>query len=389
MKILDLCEFYSERGGGVRSYLTKLTAAAGPRGHEVVIVAPGPHDETIEADGARVLRYAAPRMPYDTTYHWAWRIDRMRALIREEKPQVLQVSSPFVPAAVATTLRDVPVRSYVYHSDPIGCYLEYNARRYLPRRAADLIVAPAWGWMRTVCRSCDVTIVAGHWLAEFLGKRGCEKVVTVPFGISHLDFGPDRRDEGLRRELLGSLAGDPRARLLLIAGRLAVDKRQRLLLAAVRDLARKRPVALTVLGDGPERERMQREAQGMPVARFLNFTHDRARYAAILATADALIHGSRCETYGFVLAEALASGTPIVVPDAGGATAMAPPDCSEKFRPLANPGEIAAAIDRLLDRPPEQLTLAAIAAAAKHPSLEQHFDQLFELYERLVEAKGA
>ena len=389
MKILDLCEFYSERGGGVRSYLNKLTAAAEPRGHEVVVVAPGPRDEFVEQRGARVLRYAAPRMPYDPSYHWPWRIDRMRALVKAERPDVLQVSSPFLPAAVAMTLGDVPVRAYVHHSDPIGCYLEYGARRLLPRFAAELLVAPAWSWMRTVCRSFDVTIVAGHWLEDVLKQRGCERVTTVRFGISHSEFGPSRRDVALRRELLGSLADDPEARLLVITGRLAVDKRQRILLAAIKYLSQSRPLALTVLGDGPDRERIEREAQGMPATKFLSFTRDRTQYAAILASADALVHGSRCETYGFVLGETLASGTPMVVPDAGGATAIATPGCSEKYRPHANAAEIAAAIDRLLDRPRDELARAALAAAAEQPTLDEHFDELFGLYGRLVENKRA
>ncbi len=369
--------------------MSKLAAAAGPRGHQVVIVAPGPHNETTEEGGTRVVRYAAPRMPYDPTYHWPWRVDRMRALVKTEQPEVLQVSSPFVAAAVARTLREVPVRAYVHHSDPIGCYLEYGARRYLPRHIADLAMAPAWRWMRTVCRSCDVTIVASHWLEKVLRARRCERVTTVRFGISHSDFGPGLRDAGLRRELMGPLADDPEARLLLISGRLAVEKRQRLLLAAVKHLARRRPLALTVLGDGPERERMEREARGMPATRFLRFTQDRAKYAAVLASADALIHGSRCETFGFVLAETLASGTPIVVPDAGGASAMAPLSCSEKYPAFANAAEIASAIDRLLSRPAPELERAAVLAAAQHPTAEEHFDELFQLYEQLVETKRA
>ena len=50
MRILDLCEFYSERGGGVRSYLAKLTKAASVHDHEVVVVAPGPRDEETRDD---------------------------------------------------------------------------------------------------------------------------------------------------------------------------------------------------------------------------------------------------------------------------------------------------------------------------------------------------
>src|SRR5690606_19158642 len=104
MKILDLCEFYSERGGGVRSYLTKLGTYAQKAGHELVIVAPGPRDETLETDGATIERYSSPRMPYDATYHAPIKLGRMRGLIRRHSPDVLQVSSPFIPAWVAGTL---------------------------------------------------------------------------------------------------------------------------------------------------------------------------------------------------------------------------------------------------------------------------------------------
>ena len=112
MRILDLCEFYSERGGGVRSYLDKLTKAASLHDHEVVVVAPGPRDEETHDGNSRLIRYAAPPMPYDPTYHVPWRLDRMRSIVQRQQPDVMQVSSPFIPALVAATLKQVPVRAY-------------------------------------------------------------------------------------------------------------------------------------------------------------------------------------------------------------------------------------------------------------------------------------
>ena len=112
----------------MRSYLDKMLRCAGPLGHEVIVVAPGPRDEeTRVAEGGRIVRYAAPRMPYDPSYHAPLDVFRMRALVRELSPDVLQLSSPFVPSWVGATLR-VPLRSYVYHSDPIGCYVAPLAR---------------------------------------------------------------------------------------------------------------------------------------------------------------------------------------------------------------------------------------------------------------------
>lgn len=382
MRILDLAEFYSERGGGVRSYLDKLLAAARRRGHRVTVVAPGPRDETREEGGAKIVRYAAPRMPYDGTYHWPWRIDRMRAIVRAERPDVLQVSTPFVPALVAATLRDVPVKAYVHHADPIGAYLAPWIAR-LPERAGLVAERPAWAALRTICNRFDVTVVAGHWLERALTQRGCQRVRTVPFGIAHADFGPERRDEALRAELLGPLAVEREAKLLIVAGRLAVEKRQSLVIDAVRALGRRRKVALVVLGDGPERARLEKRAEGL-VTRWLPFTRDRAEYAALLASADVLVHGSACETFGFVLGEALASGTPIVVPDAGGAAPMVA-GAGATYEPWdATPEEIAGAIGSVLDRPRDELTVAALAAARRHPTTEEHFDALFGLYASML-----
>lgn len=388
MRILDLGEFYSERGGGVRSYLDKLLAAADRANHEIVVVAPGPRDEEKRQGGGRIVRYAAPRMPYDPTYHWPIRIDRMREIVRREKPDVLQVSSPFIPAFVAATLKDVPLRTYFYHSDPIGCYIRPTALRLGGEAAAERAVAAAWVWMRAVCNSVDVTIVSGHWLEEQLRQRGCRSVQTAPFGISHADFAPSRSDAQVRRQLLGRLADNPDAKLLLIAGRLAVDKRQAMLVEAIQEVARDQPVALAVLGDGPARDAVEEKAQGLQ-ATFLKFTHDRAHYASILASVDALVHGSVCETFGFVIAETLASGTPVVVPDEGGAPALARPGCAEVYRAHAGKQAVADAIRRVLVRPCDELEAAAIEAAAEHPSMDQHFERLFELYDQMLSRREA
>src|SRR5690606_31463283 len=109
-------------------------------------------------------------------------------------------------------------------------------------------------------------------------------------------------------------------------------------------------------------------------------------YAAILASVDALVHGSLCETFGFVVAEALSSGTPVVVPNAGGAAALVNDSCAEIYPPGASVEQVADAIDRLLRRDRQALTEAAVRLAAGIPSQEQHFDDLFRLYDRLRSA---
>ena len=386
MRILDLGEFYSERGGGVRSYLSGLLEASAARGHEVVLLAPGPKDSDERVTGGRIVRYRAPHMPYDATYHLPYRLPLMRRWVKELAPDVLQLSSPYLPWVAASGLR-APVRSYVYHSDPIGAYVAPLAARWAtPLRGAAMDVA--WRWMRTVCNSCDVTVVAGEWLRHELSRHGIERVRTVPFGIAHERFRPRPVADNvvINRSEEGSNEGP---HVLLIAGRLAVEKRQAVLIRAVARLRETRDVSLVVLGDGPEAGRLRALAERiLPHTRFIPFTRDVAEYADILSRADALVHGSHCETYGFVLVEALASGTPLVVPDAGGAPQLASGDAQATYAPGASEGEIAEAIARVLDRPRAQTRRAAREAAERHSSRERHYDELFELYGQLQQQKA-
>jgi alpha-1,6-mannosyltransferase len=385
MKILDLGEFYSERGGGVRAYTTALMEAAAARGHEVVLVAPGPRDSNESVGGGRVLRYRAPRMPYDGTYHLPYRLGLMRRWVQEYAPDVLQLSSPYLPWVAARELRG-QVRSYIYHSDPIGAYVMPLVERWAPP-LRDAAMAAAWGWMRAVCNSCDATVVAGDWLRRELEQQGVERVRSVPFGVAHQKFGRQPRSDGAA--LWPEASSETSARLL-IAGRLAVEKRQALLIHAIAKLNETRKASLLVLGDGPEAPRLKRLAERiLPGTRFIPFTRDRDEYARILASADALVHGSRSETYGFVLVEALASGTPLVVPDAGGAAQLADTAAQVSYAAGATSTEIAAAIASLLSRPREATRRAARQAAERHFSREQHFDALFELYEHLIAERAS
>jgi alpha-1,6-mannosyltransferase len=148
-------------------------------------------------------------------------------------------------------------------------------------------------------------------------------------------------------------------------------------------VARRRPVALICLGDGPERPKLEQMARALPQVTFRSFTKDRAEYAAILASVDALVHGSLCETFGFVVAETLTSGTPVVVPNAGGAAALAHASYAEIYDPDASIEQIADAIDALLRRDRAALSEAAQHAAAEIPTNDQHYDDLFSLYSRL------
>ncbi len=390
MKLLDVAEFFSERGGGVRSYLEELLRQGERRGHQVVVVAPGPRDEERRLEGGSALvRVRGPAMPYDPTYRALVRVGRVRDIIRREAPDVVQASAPYVAAGLVASLRGVPVRAHVYHSDQITTYAAPLAARLRPRALARPALGALFAWPRALSRRFDLTLAPSAFVARQLSDHGCVRVRQATFGIRHEQFGPDRRRDAMRLELLGPLADRPGAALAVVACRLAVEKRVALVVEALHELNRTRPVALAILGEGPERGRIERLARGLPAVRFLGFLRDRAEYAALLAGADVFVHGGYAETFCFVLGEALASGTPIVVPASGAALDFAELGVGASYPAGAPPAEVARAVGKVLDRPREAERARALEASRQVPSTDEHFERLFALYEDTLAAKQA
>src|SRR6201985_518230 len=69
---------------------------------------------------------------------------------------------------------------------------------------------------------------------------------------------------------------------------------------------------LVVVGDGPLRARLQRQAARLPVD-FTGFVSDRHSVAELLASADVALAPGPHETFGLAALESLACGTPAVV----------------------------------------------------------------------------
>lgn len=96
---------------------------------------------------------------------------------------------------------------------------------------------------------------------------------------------------------------------MVIAGRHHPEKRVEMLIEAVTRAQSSRPVGLFIIGDGLAHERIRRKAALAEHVHIAGRIDDRALFADMMASADALLHGSTSETFGFVVAEALASGT--------------------------------------------------------------------------------
>lgn len=389
MKVIDVAEFFSERGGGVRAYLTQLLREGALRGHSVTVVAPGPRDEVLRDGSSKLVRLAGPPMPYDRSYNVLTQWAAVRKLVKSEHPDVVQASAPWIAAPLVASISGIPLRVLVLHSDPVGTYARPVLRSFLPAdRVVSVLTAP-YRALAALASRFDATVVAGRWLGEFLTRAGLPRVHVVPFGVDRRELSPERRDSATRRALMGSLSDRPGASLVVVSGRLAVEKRVAHSLQIIKELQRYRPVAVAIVGDGPERKSLERHASALGLcATFTGFLTDRVTYAQTLASADVLLHSCAVETFGFTVAEALVSGLCVATPDEGGAAEFVRPCAGVRFDSYGPAVDAAVAVDRLLALPPGQRRRAAIEAGSDIPDASRHFDELFALYRRLSDQKS-
>ncbi|MDX2193209.1 MAG: glycosyltransferase family 4 protein [Gemmatimonadales bacterium] len=107
---------------------------------------------------------------------------------------------------------------------------------------------------------------------------------------------------------------------------------------------------LALVGDGPERAALEQRADALGVRARVDFLGVRNDVERLLVEADALVHPARWqEAFGYVLAEAMACGRPVVASATGGVPEIVVDGETGFLVPPEDPAALASALDRLTD----------------------------------------
>ncbi len=201
-------------------------------------------------------------------------------------------------------------------------------------------------------------------------------------------FDPARfqsQPQAAARQALGLAAGD---RIVLFVGELVAVKRVDLLLhaiARVRAVSSVAPTAV-IVGDGPERARLQQLARDLGIAPAVRFAGLRphAEVPIWLAAADVLCLPSRSEGTPNAVVEALAAGRPVVATAVGGVPALVREPLAGILVPPADASALAEALRRALGR---QWDGAAIRASVADYTWDRLASRYVAVFER-VRAAG-
>jgi phosphatidylinositol alpha-mannosyltransferase len=316
----------------VQVHVRELSAHLRQLGHEVYILAPG--RQRGSRDGALIVGRAVPVRGNGSVARISFGPQVASAVgraLREVAPDIVHVHEPLVPSvSMHAVLQAVVPVVATFHSN-VG--RERTSSLWF--RLAVPMIRPVWN---RLTRRIAVSEAARQSVCSRMGDAN---LAIVPNGV---DVG---------RFANAAPAQLPAGRHLLFVGRLEERKGFPVAVDAFAQLARVySDLRLLVIGDGSERDAVDRlEAPVLARVDMLGRVDD-DRLASYLKAADVYIGpATGGESFGIVLAEAMAAGKPIVASDIDGYRDVAR-DGLEAL--LVAPGDAAAlvtAVREVLDDP--------------------------------------
>jgi alpha-1,6-mannosyltransferase len=337
MRVVQVANFYGPRSGGLRTAVDRLGAEYRAAGHEVYLVVPGAEAERRRLPSG-VVRIALPakQIPFTGGYR-AVLPGPVRTLLEQLEPDALEVSDRLTLRSLGPWGRKRAVATVMISHER----LDRLVGQLLPQRLARIVADAA---NRRTATNYDAVVCTTAFAREEFDRIHAPNVVTVPLGVDLEQFHPRRRSGLIRSQWAA-----PEQTLLVHCGRLSIEKhahRSIDTVAALRDSGV--DAQLVVVGEGPLRARLERQAARLPVA-FTGFVGCRNTVASILASADVALAPGPHETFGLAALEALASGTPAVVSNTSALAELLTTDSGAATD--NDPESIARAVTRIISRP--------------------------------------
>lgn len=375
MRIAVFTDTFAPQVNGVARTLGRLVDAVRERGGEATVITVC-GDAADDGERAIVRWPAIPFWAYPELRIASPRVREARRVLARLKPDLVHAATPFgigLAARAAARAEGIPLVSS-FHTD-FAAYLRYYRLQALS--------GVAWPYLRWFHNGGRRTFVPTRRGAEELRRLGFTGVRVWGRGVDRERFSPRYRSLALRR----ALGVRDQDMLFLSVGRLAPEKGIDTILDAARrlHLGNGSTIRLAFVGDGPAEDRYR--ASAPPGTIFAGRLLGDA-LSEFFASADGFIFASTTDTFGNVLLEAMASGLPVIAPDAGPTLDVA--DAANALVvPVRDARAIAAAMQRVAGDAALRSTLRARSlGSAAQRDWGRIWEDLFKEYARAV-ADGA
>lgn len=305
----------------------------------------------------------------------AWQLStairRLRRLLAEQRPQIVQ--------------------TFLFHANVVGTLAArgLQSSSHAPREASSLrlvhgmrVADPSW-LRQTIERRtsvcADKVVCVSRSVSEYCAARlriPADKLVVIPNGIDVAAYAD------LQPANLANFEPAPSRRVIVFVGRLHRQKGLDWLLSFAPRLFEQLPDHdLLLVGEGPERRRLETRVRALGLDQRIRFTGWSPQVPGILRASELLILPSRWEGMPNVLLEAMAAGLPIVTTQAEGVQELLGPLADEQSVAFGDQETFLARLRRLA----ENRQLAAALGRQNRERVERNFSRqaMLQAYEDL------
>ena len=421
LKSVHLTNYYHKNSGGISTAYNKLLEAANRHERFVRLIVPGEREEVEEiGEYGKIYYVPALQSPvFDKRYRillpWQYLSEDtlIRNILAAEMPDIIEIGEKYSLSLLAGIIHKGHLkelnRPMLVHftcermDDNINAFIGDNKPlKWFARRVTGNYIFPMF----------DFHLANSHYTAqELFDAVGCHdnppphnaffnfcwryfRAATVPLeervfvnqcGADINSFSRERRRAEFRREILKDHNLPENARLLLYAGRISPEKNIQLLVDLMRLLVKDadKNYYLLVAGAGPQTDWLKKQSELLGGNKIVFLGHfDKETLANYYANADVFVHPNPREPFGIAPLEAMASGTPVLVPNSGGLLSYATDENAWLAEPTAE-NFAAGVLDILDDDQRRERKIARAFETSRNFSWEHSTDRLFATYDRL------
>jgi len=420
-KSVHITNYYHKNSGGISTSYNALLAAAGRHKRYMSLIVPGEKEEIEEVNKYAKIYYVPARQSpvFDKRYRimlpWDYMPDGsiIRRILLKEMPDMVEITDKYTLSMFGAMVRMGKFkqlkRPMLVHfscermDDNLASFL-FGGRfsKWLSRRVMGNYNFPSFDFQIANSPYTAAEFYSSiqsksnprrvkwffNWCWRFFrGPRVPieERIHVCPRGVDAKQFSPDRKSVNVRQEMLEKAGIPTNAVVLLYAGRISPEKNVGLLLAFMEVLAKEtdKDYRLLVAGAGPKAEWLMNETSERIPNKIVELGHlDKETLANYYANCDIFVHPNPKEPFGIAPLEAMASGVPTVVPNAGGLLFYANEDNTWLVEPTAE--QFANAVKEIVENPNlRKEKIKNAFKAVKENTREKSTDFLIKTYDKL------
>ncbi len=294
--------YVRDKDGAVKS-IYQLVSSFRKSGHQVIVWSP---DVSVKDNHNGLTVHRMPAVPI-----WFYPDYKLGFF----KAETLQQLDAFAPDIVHISTPDIIGRKFLLYARknfvPVSSVYHTDFPSYLSYYRLGFAESFAWKYLTWFYNSCDIVLAPNEGVRRKLIARDIRNVKIWSRGIDKEHFDPFRRSETLRSRWNAS-----GRTVIVYAGRFVLYKDIEVVMRVYERFMERYAdkVRFVMIGSGPEEEEMKRR---MPDAFFTGYLTG-IELPEAYASGDIFLFPSTTEAFCNVALEALASGLPAVVSDAGG-----------------------------------------------------------------------